>query len=423
MVVARPATANDVVEIVRYANAQDLSVCTQGAAHSQAEQNVGEGCILVDTKRLSGIGDITPDGTILAGSGATWRAVTEKTFPQRLSPPVMTNNLDVTVGGTLSIAGVGVSSFRHGTQADQVVELEVVTGAGDLEVCSSERNPELFDAVRSGLGQFGIVVSAHLKLRRHGPNVRSYHLLYDDIDRLLDDQNTLMKNANVHSLQSLCAPCPQGFKPTSATDWESFAAWFYPLQIGLEFDDVARDDEALLQTLAPYRRIHVQTISFQQFATRMDPVFALWKRMGYWDATHPWIEAILPRSSAGMIQNVLAQLPPTALGGGHVLLWGAQRAASAVPNFVTPQAEQLIGFGILPGIPHDLLAQGLPRLDMLDRLLIAAGGKRYLSGYVRMDAVQWAAHFGERWPQFVAAKRTFDPNGILNPGFVHYGDA
>ena len=31
-------------------------------------------------------------------------------------------------------------------------------------------------------------------------------------------------------------------------------------------------------------------------------------------------------------------------------------------------------------------------------------------------AAEWAAHFGDRWMDFQARKRRFDPNGILCPG-------
>lgn len=40
---------------------------------------------------------------------------------------VLTNNLDTTVGGTLSTGGVGQSSHLYGTQANNVDELEAVT--------------------------------------------------------------------------------------------------------------------------------------------------------------------------------------------------------------------------------------------------------------------------------------------------------
>ena len=49
---------------------------------------------------------------------------------------------------------------------------------------------------------------------------------------------------------------------------------------------------------------------------------------------------------------------------------------------------------------------------------MAMGGKRYLSGYVEFDEEDWRAHFGPEWEFFQTAKRRYDPDGILNPGFV-----
>ena len=64
--------------------------------------------------------------------------------PRNLAPPVLTNNLSVTVGGTLAIAGIGVSSFKYGTQGDNVRELEVVTGTGERLVCDRKKHADLF---------------------------------------------------------------------------------------------------------------------------------------------------------------------------------------------------------------------------------------------------------------------------------------
>jgi FAD/FMN-containing dehydrogenase len=46
------------------------------------------------------------------------------------------------------------------------------------------------------------------------------------------------------------------------------------------------------------------------------------------------------------------------------------------------------------------------------------GGKRYLSGYVAFTEAGWREHFGPMWEPFAAAKRRWDPDGVLNPGFV-----
>lgn len=69
---------------------------------------------------------------------------------------------------------------KHRTQVDNVIELEVVTGDGRLLRCSADANSALFDAVRGGLGQFGVITEARIPLRKALPNVRTYTLTYED---------------------------------------------------------------------------------------------------------------------------------------------------------------------------------------------------------------------------------------------------
>ena len=56
---------------------------------------------------------------------------------------------------------------------------------------------------------------------------------------------------------------------------------------------------------------------------------------------------------------------------------------------------------------------------MASELSIYYGGKRYLSGYITFNtAEKWAQHFGDRWPMILDAKKKFDPDGIMAPGFI-----
>ncbi|PYS95884.1 MAG: hypothetical protein DMF50_06840, partial [Acidobacteria bacterium] len=50
-----------------------------------------------------------------------------------------------------------------------------------------------------------------------------------------------------------------------------------------------------------------------------------------------------------------------------------------------------------------------------------ARGKRYLSGFIEFDRARWKQHFGPRWDDLCRLKKTYDPGGILNPGFIDYG--
>ena len=123
-------------------------------------------------------------------------------------------------------------------------------------------------------------------------------------------------------------------------------------------------------------------------------------------------------SAADYIEQVLPDLPPSILIGGHILLWPAKGPASESRLFMRPDGDNLVGFGILPAVPPRFWPRVKPVLDNASRLSVLMGGKRYLSGYVEFDRDEWKAHFGERWEPFVAAKRRYDPRGILNPGFV-----
>jgi len=192
-VVVRPQSTGDVQETIRFAARRSLHITARGAGHSQSGQSLSDQ-IALDLRDLNAVLRFDPvEETVVCQAGITWRLLLEKLLPLGLSPPVLTNNLDATVGGTISTAGLGVSSWRYGTQADQCLECEVVTGSGDAMRCSPGAEPELFDAVRAGLGQFGVITEATLRLRRHKPTARTLYLLYDELNALLADLKMLME--------------------------------------------------------------------------------------------------------------------------------------------------------------------------------------------------------------------------------------
>jgi cytokinin dehydrogenase len=430
--VARCTSAEEVAEVVRFCRERGIPIVARGQGHTQTGQATTDGGVLLDTSSMQTIHEIDEAGeTATVDGGVVWRDLVQATVPRGLVPRVLTNNLGVTVAGTLSIAGLGVASFRYGAQADNAVELLVVTGTGEIVTCSRDENRDLFDVVRCGLGQFGIIVRAKVLLRRCQSMVRKYYLLYDDLGVLMEDSKKVMDPANptFSSLESWCTPCFQGIKKIGegmelAEGVQTFAYWMYPLHLTVEFEPGAEpDDEAVLAGLTPYRRLEVSDFTQLEFCQRMDPVFELWRRGGYWDMAHPWMETTLPWDTAReFIESALAITPPQALGpGGHILLWPAYTRTSEVPLFMHPEGDFVMGWGMLPGVPFRFLDRALAQLDMASDLSIAYGGKRYLSGYITFDtAEKWAAHFGDRWPMIQEAKRKFDPDGILRPGFIQY---
>ncbi len=227
--VAVPAVAQDVQTMVQLANEEGWTVSTRGASHSQSGQSLSDGGILLDMQGLNKIGAIEED-SVWVDAGVVWDDLVESTAARGLMPPVLTNNLNVTVGGTVSMAGLGVASHRYGIQADNVLALEVVTGVGDLVQCSPEENRELFDCTRCGLGQFSVITRVKLKLRRVLSNVRTYYLLYDDFGSLMEDQTRILHKQKFDFVEGWCAPCVQGLK-TFGEAKVPFAEWFYPVHL------------------------------------------------------------------------------------------------------------------------------------------------------------------------------------------------
>lgn len=430
--VVRCESAGEVAGLVRYCHQTGLPIHARGQGHTQSGQATSQGGVLLDNSAMSRIHSIDAAAlTADCDAGVVWRDLVAATVPLGLVPPVLTNNLGVSISGTLSVAGLGVASYRFGTQADNALELEVVTGEGEIVVCSPEKNRELFDVVRCGFGQFGIITRAKLRLRRCRPKVRMYYLLYDDLGTFMKDAEAIMNPADprFHTLESRSAPCPQFIRRTGegmglGTGVQLFAYWMYPMFLTVEYgDSEAPDDKALLDGLRFYRHLHTEEWTQLEFCNRLDPIFELWQRSGNWEMAHPWMEVILPWERAReFIEFVQGNLPPQALGpAGHVLVWPAHVGASHPPLFMYPPGEFVMGWGILPAVPHKFLPQALAQLDMASELSIGYGGKRYLSGYITFDtAEKWAAHFGDRWEMVRAAKKRFDPDGILAPGFIQY---
>ncbi len=421
MVVVRPASAADVAATVKFAAKNSLGVSTRGAGHSQSGQSLSEH-IALDMTSLASVRQVDEvSASATCQAGLKWRALVEQLAPQQLAPRVLTNNLDVTLGGTLSTGGLGVASWRYGTQADNCLELEVVTGGGEIVRCSAEKDCDLFDAVRAGMGQFGVITEAKVNLRRHQPKVRSYYLLYDNLNFLLEDLQTVMTDERFDYLESWCAPCAQGFRK-AGPGRTPFAQWFFPLHATVETDGSNFPDTTRkLAGLRLYKHVHTEDGDISEFFARLDPLFFLWKRGGAWDFTHPWMECVLPWTSTMMyISRVLENFPPQALIGGHILLWPARGNASSVPLFMRPKGDFLMGFGILPAFPQHLVDEPLVHLNMASQGATMMGGKRYLSGWIKFDQNQWKAHYGELWPKVVELKKKFDPQGVLNPGFVKY---
>ena len=101
-----------------------------------------------------GASTTSTSGSAEVDGGVLWSELFDAAAPLGLTPPVLTDYMHLSVGGTLSVGGIGGATSRFGTQADNVLR-----PAGDDRRradrinCSRRRRPEVFHAVLAGLGQ------------------------------------------------------------------------------------------------------------------------------------------------------------------------------------------------------------------------------------------------------------------------------
>ena len=200
LAVLRPGSVRDIQRMVRFARRYGIRVVARGQGHQPFGQAQVQGGIAIDMSSLQSVRSVSADA-IDVDAGAQWRSVLTNALPYGVAPPVLTSYLGLTVGGTLSIGGIGVRTFRAGAQIDNVLALDVVTGEGDLVTCSASRHRDLFEAVLAGQGQCGVITRAVLRADGVQPQVREYVLPYSDLESLLQAGERLRDEDGARPIQ------------------------------------------------------------------------------------------------------------------------------------------------------------------------------------------------------------------------------
>ncbi|MWB97472.1 FAD-dependent oxidoreductase [Agromyces seonyuensis] len=177
--VARPETAEDVVDVVRAAVAAGLRIAPQATGHAAgalAGTALGD-VVLVSLAGLRGavVDPVARTARVLGGS--QWNDVLEAAAPHGLTA-LHGSAGDVGVVGYSLSGGLSFYARAHGLAINSVRAVQVVLADGALVRASRDEHPDLFWALRGGSGAFGIVVSIELDLLAQ-PEVFAGMLLWD----------------------------------------------------------------------------------------------------------------------------------------------------------------------------------------------------------------------------------------------------
>ncbi|PNY17300.1 cytokinin dehydrogenase 5-like protein [Trifolium pratense] len=245
--------------------------------------------------------------------------VLKATMEYGLAPMSWTDYLYLSVGGTLSNAGISGQTFNYGPQISNVFELDVVTGKGEVMTCSEERNSDLFHAVLGGLGQFGIITRARIALQPAPQRVRWIRVLYSNFSTFSKDQEFLISLHGKPASQRF--DYVEGFvivdeglinnwrssffspsNPVKISSLNADGGVLYCLEITKNYhqgnaDSVDEEIQGLLKKLdfIP-TSVFTTDVPYVDFLNRVHKAELKLRSKGLWEISHPWLNLFVPKS-------------------------------------------------------------------------------------------------------------------------------
>jgi FAD/FMN-containing dehydrogenase len=260
----------------------------------------------------------------------------------------------------------------------------VVTGRGDLLTCSPGRHPDLFDAVRAGLGQVGVITRATLRLAPAPGSARRFLLAYPDLAAMLADQRQLLRDGRFDAVQGAILPGP-----------------VFRIEAVRPFGGPPPDDDAPLAGLSddPSRR-EASTLGYLEYLDRLSALEAALRADGQWGFPHPWLTTFVGETAVeSVVGGELARLDPRADLGplGQAALNPIRRDAVRTPLLRMPPDPLVHAFNLIR-LPAADDAGEAWRLVAANRAAYErirdAGGTLYPVSALPMSGADRRAHLG-----------------------------
>lgn len=443
-----PSSPADIAALLRAAAGK---VSFRGRGHSVMGQALAPGGVVIDMPSLGlGLGlsgariNVSADGGYVdAGGEQQWIDVLRASLRQGVAPRSWTDYLRLTVGGTLSNAGISGQAFRHGPQISNVLELDVITGNGETVTCSKSENADLFDAALGGLGQFGVIVRARIPLEPAPARARWVRLVYTDFATFSADQERVIAGAADSAFgavsylegaayvnQSLASGLKNAGGFYSDADVSRIVALaalrnassLYAIELTLNYVNATAVDQEFEAVVGELRHetgfAFARDVAYEAFLDRVYEEEVALEKLGLWRVPHPWLNVLVPSSRIADFDRAVFKgiLQGTDIAGPLVIYPLNKSKWDEGMSAVTPAEEVFYAVSLLfSSVANDLKklqAQNQKILQFCD--MAGIGYKEYLAHYTTRG--DWARHFGDKWDRFVQRKDKYDPKKLLCPG-------
>lgn len=119
----------------------------------------------------------------------TYEHLVEATLPFGLMPMCVPQLRTITLGGAVTGLGIESASFRSGTPHESVIEMDILTGAGDVITCTGapdDPHRDLFYGFPNSYGSLGYALRLKIELEPTKPYVLLRHVRFPTAESMTE---------------------------------------------------------------------------------------------------------------------------------------------------------------------------------------------------------------------------------------------
>jgi len=400
--------------LVKLCRQYRIPIISRGAGTGTTGATVpDQGGIILSFERMSKIVHIDPANRLISCQpGVTNQAIQQAAAEYNFFwAPDPTSSAVCTVGGNLAYNSAGPRAVKYGTTRDSVLELTLVTGAGEtlhtgVKTSKGVVGYDLTRLLVGSEGTLGIITQATLKLTPICEDKRTMQISYDSIHSAAQAVSDIMAQPII--------PCALEFIDKHAIDMiRDYSSANLPenagamLMVELDGTKSALDNE--LQTII--RTAKNSGCLAVNIAQSEEEITALWQTR---KALSPALRKIAPKKINEDVVVPVSKIPQLIEGLDHL----SKKYAIPIVNF-GHAGNGNIHVNLLTD-PDDskLLTQAENCLQEVFQLVLDLGGTlsgEHGIGLVKRDYVAQELD-SVSLAYMKSIKQIFDPDNILNPG-------
>jgi FAD/FMN-containing dehydrogenase len=147
----------------------------------------------LDTSGLTTVIAVDPHAQTADVAGmCTYEDLVAATLPYGLAPLVVPQLKTITLGGAVTGLGIESASFRNGLPHESVLEMDILTGTGDIVTASPDQNSDLYRGFPNSYGTLGYSVRLKIELEAVQPFVALRHIRFRSLSELITEMDRII---------------------------------------------------------------------------------------------------------------------------------------------------------------------------------------------------------------------------------------